>query len=82
MNVIKVRKVTSLTLLVSWVLSFVSGFILFIKSTATLYWLVPVDAAIISTLHTYSSFVMAGASIMHIYLNKNAIMQYLRSLKK
>ncbi len=82
MNVVKVRKATSITLLVSWILSFVSGFILFIKSTSSLYWLVPVNAAKVSMLHTYSSFVMAGASILHIYLNKNAIVQYLKSLKK
>ncbi len=80
-NMYQVRRIVSLILLVSLVLSASTGIILYLRSTDLLYWLVPFNTQAIAKLHTYSSFVMVGTSIIHLYLNINALVLYIKPRK-
>ncbi len=80
-NIYQVRRIVSLIMLVTIILSAGSGIILYLRSTNTLYWLAPINTQAAAKLHTYSSFVMAGASIIHLYLNMNALVLYIKPRK-
>ncbi len=80
-NIYQVRRTISLIMLATIILSAGTGIMLYLRSTDLLYWLVPFNTQAIAKLHTYSSFVMAGASIIHLYLNMNALVLYIKPRK-
>ena len=75
-SIYQVRRIVSIILLVSWIISFITGVILYLKTTKIIY----KGLEILPTprlLHTYSSFIMSGIAIIHMYLNWNSIKRYL-----
>ena len=82
-KIMTLRKIVSLTLFISALIVFVTGVIMYLESTKTLYRIVEfVPADKICMLHTYSGFIASGLGIIHIYLNWAALRSYLRSLFK
>ncbi len=76
---IKLRRYTSIILLISGILTGISGIILYLYSTQYLYRLVGFTPGwLISDIHIYASFVAAGASIIHIYLNWRSLLNYFK----
>ncbi len=76
MNLVTVRKIVSLSLLVSWIVTGVTGYMLSLaKLGIALNPLVP-------RIHEYAGFVALGLSIIHIYLNMGALKSYLRPRKR
>ncbi len=77
---LKIRKFTSLTLLIAWLVTAVTGTLLLISSLLARlgYYLPPA----LPDLHTYAGFVALGISVIHITLNWNALKTYVVPRKK
>ncbi len=77
---LKIRKYTSLTLLISWLVAAVTGSLLLISPLLARigYYLPPA----IPDLHTYVGFVALGISVIHIALNWNVLKAYVVPKKK
>ncbi|NPA96754.1 MAG: DUF4405 domain-containing protein [Crenarchaeota archaeon] len=75
-----VRAATSIVLFFSWLLTIFSGTILLLKSSVALYQYVPLSTDIVADIHTYAGFVMFGSSIIHVYLNRRAVLAYLKRI--
>ncbi len=79
-----IRMVVSLGLLVTATLIILTGIILYLNTTESLYRLVEwFPVALADDIHTYAGFVMAGLTIIHIYLNcgsKESYIKLIRSL--
>ena len=71
-----IRRISSILLFVSAIVVFVTGLLLLLQTTTVLYKYVPSNANI-RMLHTYSSFIASGISIVHVYLNWNTLKRYL-----
>ena len=72
--VIKLRRFVSLTLLIAWVVTGVTGTLLLISGlVARLGHRVP---PIVPDIHTYAGFVALGISVIHLALNWNALKSY------
>ncbi len=74
----EVGRDVSIALLLVGLLSFLSGLALFLKSTNVLYKLIPIPTRTISQVHVLSSFIAAGIAIIHIYLNRRALINYFK----
>ncbi len=75
-----IRRYTSLTLFMSWLIVGVTGFLLLISPLLTrLGYYIP---SIITDLHTYAGFTSLGISVIHISLNWNALKSYLTFRRK
>ena len=75
-SIYQVRRIISLILLFAGLVSFITGLILFLKTTKVIYGAIEFLPSP-RLLHTYSSFIASGAAIIHIYLNWNCIKRYL-----
>ncbi len=76
------RRITSLTLLVTWIITLVTGTSLLLSGTKTLYWLAPIDPSTAAMLHTYVSYIMSGAIVVHLYLNWSALKSYIKPRRR
>jgi len=75
-SIYQVRRIVSLILLFAGLVSFITGFILFLKTARVIYR--GIESLLTPRLlHTYSSFIASGAAIIHVYLNWNSIKRYL-----
>ncbi|WFO75478.1 DUF4405 domain-containing protein [Desulfurococcaceae archaeon MEX13E-LK6-19] len=83
MNIFMVRRIVSLTLLVAWIATALTGIVLYMGSSELFYKIVRgVSLRTVAELHTYFSFIALGVSIIHIYLNRHSIAAYLGLRKK
>jgi len=82
MNVYNLRRIVSICLLISALLVFVSGIILYLRTTNVLYRAVVwMPGWIVDDIHIYAGFVVSGLAIMHVYLNWNALKSYFKRKK-
>ena len=75
-SIYQIRRIVSIILFVSWIISFITGVILYLKTTKIIYKGLEILPSP-GLLHTYSSFIMSGVAIIHMYLNWNCIKSYL-----
>jgi len=68
--------ITSIILLVSWIILFITRVMLCLKTTKIIYEGLEILPSP-RLLHTYSSSIMCGTVIIHMYLNWNSIKRYL-----
>ncbi len=81
-NIYGLRRIVSICLLISAILVFVSGIVLYLRTTHVLYRAVIwIPAWIIDDIHVYAGFVVSGLAIIHVYLNWNALKNYFRRRK-
>lgn len=76
------RMVVSFGLLITAALVMLTGVVLYLSTTQYLYRVVawfPADKA--DMIHTYAGFVMAGLSVVHVYLNWGSIKSYIRLIR-
>ncbi len=70
-----IRRVTSLALLITWLVTGATGFLMLVAELGIRVPPIAID------LHTYLGFTALGISVIHGYLNSAAIKNYL-GLKK
>ncbi len=79
MNTYNIRRIVSICLLISAILVFISGIVLYLRTTNVLYHAVIwIPAWIIDYIHVYAGFVASGLAIIHVYLNWNALKNYFK----
>ncbi|NPA98851.1 MAG: DUF4405 domain-containing protein [Crenarchaeota archaeon] len=82
MNIYTVRRIVSICLLISAILVFISGIILYLRTTHVLYRAVVwIPGWAIDNIHVYAGFVVSGLAIIHVYLNWNALKSYFKRKK-
>lgn len=82
MNMYNIRRIVSICLLISAILVFISGVVLYLRTTNVLYRAVIwIPAWIIDYIHVYAGFVASGLAIIHVYLNWNALKNYFKHRK-
>ena len=76
MNILSIRRAVSLLLLVTWILTGITGtLMLFSRVLAYLGYYLPTPVV---ALHVYAGFVALGVSALHIALNWNALVSYVK----
>ena len=82
-SIYTVRKIVSIVLLIAWIITCFTGLVLYLYTTKVLYkHVLFLSSNNIRMLHTYVSFIAFGTSILHIYLNWNAIKVYLGFVRR
>jgi len=83
MNYGQLRRVISILLFFVSITMFVTGAILYLKTTNVLYKLVEwVPTKNVDVLHIYVGFAMSGLALIHIYLNWPVLKGYFKPRKR
>ena len=76
-SVYQIRRITSILLFIASIVVFLTGVILYLETTKILYKYVTIPYA--RLIHTYTSFIVSGIALIHIYLNWNILKKYFKS---